>query len=139
MSFSTVADVMNPKVIYVNDTDSITTVIELFESAHISGVPVKNQTGEVVGVISKTDIVSEKLYKYFEASSDLNTIKVSEFMNPNAPVTVHQSKPLDDAITLMIEHHIHRVFVCGDDGEITGIVTTFDIVKQMRFAFESYI
>lgn len=139
MSQSRISDIMSRTVFDVHESDSLMQVVTLFETHHISGVPVKNDQGTYVGVLSKTDFVSRKLANLIAEKGNLDSISVKELMNPTPPISIHENQPLDDAIELMLEHHVHRVFVTDDDGQFTGIITTFDIVRFTRFTFEAYL
>jgi CBS domain-containing protein len=53
----TVRDIMNPDIISVRSGTTVEALVQLLDEASISGVPVLDSTGKVVGVVSRTDVV----------------------------------------------------------------------------------
>ncbi len=132
MNKSQVEAIMSPNVIKVNASESLASVIHIFEAAHISGSPVVNDAGEIVGIISKTDLASGKLIKLLESGRDFRTITVKDVMNTTEPICIHRNGSLFEVLALMQKRKIHRVFVSDDNNEISGVISTLDIVKMIR-------
>jgi CBS domain-containing protein/quercetin dioxygenase-like cupin family protein len=55
----TAADVMNPLVVAATPSTSLRAIVELFVEHRISAAPVVNEAGEVVGMVSETDLIDE--------------------------------------------------------------------------------
>jgi hypothetical protein len=89
-----------------------------------SAVPIVDEDGRPLGVLSKTDLVRDG------APSDA---AASDVMTP-VVLTVPENASLGDAVELMATHAIHRVFVVADSGEITGVLTTMDVVRWLALA-----
>lgn len=128
-AYVTVQDFMSKKPIHINEDDTISFVINMFERTRISGAPVINAKGEYVGVISKTDLASGKLLKY---GKDLDTATAKLFMSKGKPLTLMQDAPLESALDLMLEKHVHRLFVDDGKGEIIGVISSFDILRAIH-------
>lgn len=128
-----VSDIMTPHVISINENDSVSFVIKLFSSCHISGAPVENMEGEYVGVVSKTDLFHRRVLEHMEQYGSLNDLPVKTIMNANQPLVVDAATTVEKASELMLEHHIHRVFVTAK-GEMVGVVSSYDVLKVVANA-----
>ena len=106
---------------------------KILDDKRISGVPVVSADGALVGVVSKTDL----LRKYIELSeandsgATLADFKVHEIMSPDS-LTVEPGEDLEAVADKMINRHVHRVLVRNGCGEISGIVTSFDLFRAVR-------
>lgn len=89
----------------------------------ISGVPVVNASGLLVGIITNRDL-------RFETRFD---IPVSEVMTPQPLVTVPVGTTLDEAKVKLQKHRIEKLLVVDDDGHLKGLITVKDIQKAIRF------
>lgn len=125
----TVQDFMSNKPIHINEEDSISFVVNMFERARISGAPVINGQGDYVGVITKTDLTGRKLLKF---AKDLDKATARDFMCPDKPLCIAQDAPLEQAVEMMLEHHVHRLFIVDESGHIIGVISSFDIMKSIR-------
>ncbi|MBP9663281.1 MAG: IMP dehydrogenase [Pyrinomonadaceae bacterium] len=89
----------------------------------ISGVPVTDAAGLLVGIITNRDL-------RFETRSD---IPVSEIMTPQPLVTVPVGTTLDEAKVKLQKHRIEKLLVVDDDGHLKGLITVKDIQKAINF------
>ncbi len=121
-----VGDIMEPGVLTVPPDTSVSELEDLLSRHRISGLPVVNDTGMVIGMVSKSDVVSTlrevggKLY---------NTLTVKTVMNPEV-VSCEVSADVASVARTMQDKRIHRVVVC-DAGRVAGIVTTFDMLTAV--------
>lgn len=91
----------------------------------IGGAPVCDDDGQIVGVISKGDLVD-----LAANGRDDSDATVADVMTP-AIVSVEEDDSLVDAIQLMVGHGIHRVVVLDDAGHAAGIVTAMDVLRSL--------
>jgi CBS domain-containing protein len=100
----------------------------LIRDHHVSGLPVIDHEGALVGVISQTDFVHldnpEVRALIRHASSG---IRVGEIMS-RPPVTVLLTTPLLDAARLMIDERVHRVVVIDQQQHPLGVLSAMDFV-----------
>lgn len=94
----------------------------------ISGLPVVDETGELVGVISQTDFMhlgnpDVQALIHHRASG----IRVGEVMS-RPPVTVTVSTLLSEAARKMVDEHLHRVVVVDDRQRPIGVLSAMDFV-----------
>lgn len=151
----TVADVMSRDPIMVKPQTPIKEAIKILTEQRISGLPVVDDAGSLVGVISETDLlwqetgVEPPIYIMFLDSviflenparheQELHKAlgqTVGEVMSTN-PVTVESDQPLRKAAKLMQEKSIRRLAVVNDQGKVIGILTPGDIVRAMAAEFK---
>ncbi len=89
----------------------------------ISGVPVVDERGLLVGIITNRDL-------RFETRFD---IPVSEIMTPQPLVTVPVGTTLDEAKVKLQKHRIEKLLVVDDNGHLKGLITVKDIQKAINF------
>ena len=97
--------------------------LQVMERFHISGVPVVDETGHLVGIITNRDL-------RFETRFD---IPVSEVMTKQPLVTVPVGTTLDQAKTVLQKHRIEKLLVVDDDKHIKGLITVKDIQKAIKY------
>ena len=101
----------------------VSEAMEIMERFRISGVPVVDEDGFLVGIITNRDL-------RFETRFDIN---VSEVMTPQPLVTVPVGTTLDDAKIKLQKHRIEKLLVVNDDGHLKGLITVKDIQKAINF------
>ena len=90
---------------------------------HISGVPVVDEDGHLVGIITNRDL-------RFETRFD---IPVSEVMTPQPLVTVPVGTTLEQAKAVLQKHRIEKLLVVDGDKHIKGLITVKDIQKAIKY------
>ncbi len=127
---ATVADVMVLDLVVIRANAPIEQAAELMDRHHISGLPVVDAAGTLVGVVSQTDIVRARSTEYLWANWP--GLSVRHLMT-SPPVTVQRSTPLAIAAARMERNHIHRLVVVADDDETLpiGILSTTDLVHDI--------
>jgi IMP dehydrogenase len=101
----------------------VSQALDIMGRFKISGVPVVNNQGLLVGIITNRDL-------RFETRFD---IPVSEVMTPQPLVTVPVGTTLDEAKVKLQKHRIDKLLVVDDDGHLKGLITVKDIQKAIRF------
>jgi CBS domain-containing protein len=123
-----VSEVMRSPVTTANEEDSITDAAKKMVSSNVKGLPVVDKKGELVGIVTKTDLT-----RYF--SENLRgKFKVKEFSQGRKGLPViHSSHTVFRAMDLMEETSADRVIVV-DDSKPIGIITETDLsfMRQQR-------
>jgi CBS domain-containing protein len=124
-----VGDAMTRDPIVLRDDDPDAVAAKVLDEAHISGAPVVDARGSLVGVLSRTDLLharaTERLWARWPG------LRVRHLMHWPA-ITVLATLSLDDAAALMEREHVHRLVVVepGRDRPV-GILSTTDLVHAM--------
>jgi IMP dehydrogenase len=101
----------------------VSEALNVMERYHISGVPVVDEDGHLVGIITNRDL-------RFETRFD---IPVSEVMTPQPLVTVPVGTTLEQAKAVLQKHRIEKLLVVDGDKRIKGLITVKDIQKAIRY------
>ena len=127
---TTVADVMALDLIVVRANAPLEQAAELMDHHRVSGLPVVDSAGTLVGVVSQTDLVRARSTEYLWVNWP--GLAVRHLMTA-PPITVTRSTPLSVAAARMERDHIHRLVVVADDDETIpiGILSTTDLVHDM--------
>ena len=153
----TAAAIMTPDPVCAEPSTTIRRLAMLLEENEISGCPVVDRGGRVIGVVSKTDLIRrcsegtpeippahlfEVVYERGGAwgggagvPMPEPLVCVQDFMTEGA-VTVGPDAPVHEVASLMVERHIHRVIVVDDEMHPIGMITTLDVLKRFPRAGE---
>jgi IMP dehydrogenase len=96
---------------------------ELMARFSISGVPIVESDGRLVGIVTNRDL-------QFETSLD-RTIR--EVMTSDSLVTAPEGTTLEDAERILHEHRIEKLPVVDESGTLQGLITVKDIFKRRLF------
>lgn len=129
-----VADIMKTELKTVSPDSSVADLIALQTDEHISGVPVVDQRGRLLGVVSTSDVLeavadapsAEDRERIFEDTA------VREIMTSH-PLTIGPDAGVMDAARQMLYLEVHRLFV-EDQGELVGVISQTDIVGTVAAA-----
>jgi CBS domain-containing protein len=126
-----VAELMQRNVKSIGGEASVAEAILTLADAHVSGVPVLDGSGRMIGVLSSTDVLAAEA----EAGDDterrrlLENTEVREIMT-RRPYTIGPSADVREAARQMLYADVHRLFVV--DGEaVVGVISTTDIVRAV--------
>lgn len=129
-----VKDIMTKNVISIRDDLSIKDAVIILRKNKISGVPVLDISGDVVGVFSESNIL-DKLPDILEEADKIPMIDVQELTSPSVstvmgkpPIVVSSDEDIKNVAKIFLEKYIHRVPVV-DNGRLVGIVSLGDILK----------
>lgn len=118
-----VRDLMTTDVVAVAPTTSIRDAARMMFRYRVSGLPVVDPEGHVLGIITEGDFLAMELKR---ADGGVTPEFVSEVMS-HSVLTVSPDLEVMDAARYMFEHDVKRVVVV-EDGTMTGIISRFDIV-----------
>ena len=110
-------DIMTKDVITVSPTTTVKSLAKVLIQNQISGAPVADKKGKILGVVSEADLVAKK-GKQVKAIMSKKVIGVTE------------ETPVEEIATLMTTHKIKRVPVMRAE-KVVGIVSRADIVRAI--------
>jgi IMP dehydrogenase len=99
-------------------------VVALIEQHHITGVPVVEKDGTVVGILTSRDMKFEKNL----------SLKVKEIMTPkDRLITAKEGINHDEAKKLFREHRVEKLPVVNKEFKLVGLITIKDIMKTIAY------
>ena len=114
-------DFMSRDVMVVQEGYSIKTAIEILRVHKISGAPVINPTGHLIGILSSYDLLIQA------SVQDLATgIKYNENV-----FSIEEDTPLKKIIVLLYQKKYRRLPVVNKDMKVTGIVSRIDVLSKI--------
>jgi len=120
-----VRDIYHKGVILCKPDTPLQEVVRVMADTEIHAVMVSEAEGEPpVGVVSHTDAIAH----YGE---DLTTVQACDVMTSHV-VSILEDATVEEAAEKLLESNIHRLLVVGENGVPLGILSTTDIVREMR-------
>jgi CBS domain-containing protein len=142
---------MNPEILSVPEEMSVRELARFLIDHEITGAPVEDKDGKLVGVVSVVDIASvasddgtvqgdrsspsffvtgwENKVAIEEIQSfriENDTLRVGEIMTPEV-YSIAEDERVSEVASAMLRGHLHRLLVTRDDRPI-GIVSTSDLL-----------
>lgn len=150
MRTTPVSDVMSHDPVVVQPETPLKEAIQILAERRISGLPVVDQSGKLIGIISETDLMWQEtgatppayimlldsvIYLENPARYERELHKalgqtVGEVMSSD-PVTITPEKSVREAAQLMHDRNIHRLPVLDSQEKVIGIITRGDIIRFM--------
>jgi CBS domain-containing protein len=148
-----VSDIMTTDVVSVLPTATVFEAAALMVQRHISGLPVVDEEGNIVGILSEGDLLhrvetgagkpqrswlAEFLFSNRKLAAEYlkeNALKVGDLMTENV-VCVIPTASLAEVADVLERHHIKRVPVTVD-GKLLGIVSRSNLVSALAHAAQA--
>ncbi|OIN61146.1 CBS domain-containing protein [Arsenicibacter rosenii] len=129
-----VSTIMTSSVLTVNLNDDLHQVIDLINHHKIRHVPVLN-AGEIVGMISRTDINRLTFSSLFDGQDDadeavLQMLTIAQVMT-HKPRTIPATMTIREVAEVFTEEEFHALPVVSGDNTLAGIVTTTDVINYL--------
>ncbi|WP_291999917.1 CBS domain-containing protein [Caldivirga sp.] len=118
-----VLDVMTKELAVVKHDEPLTSVAKVIADRKIRALPVVNNNGELMGLITSSDIA-----KAF--SDGAFTALVKDYMRHEVPI-ISWDRDIYDAMRLMMSYNIGRLIVINQEQKPVGIVTRTDILRYL--------
>jgi CBS domain-containing protein len=113
-------DIMTRRVYSIAPEASVQEVAQLLSGKNISGVPVIDKAGRIIGIITEADIIGKV---------DREGLCVADIMSPEI-IFVDEETPVGEIAMLLTERKIRRVPVMRN-GKLVGIVCRADIIHAV--------
>ncbi len=156
MNHLTAEDIMTADLYVVGADWDIERLTEFLLANSISGAPVISSEGDLLGVVSLTDIarfhsmplqemLASDMPDYYDPSIERSIsaeeidgyrveteklVKVRDIMTP-VIIKVAGETPIHEIAQIMIRSRIHRLFVTHDD-ELIGVISAYDLLKTIK-------
>lgn len=146
----TASQIMSREVFSVDPDMGLGELAALFTEKRVSGFPVVDSSGALIGVVTETDLIhqNERLHipttvAIFDAVLMLGSSKkiedelkkmaattVRQIMTSD-PATIGPDSTLTEIATIMGEKNVHTLPVLGNDGKLLGVVGKLDLIRAM--------
>lgn len=142
-------EIMTPSIKAVPQSWTMDRLARFLTDNEITGSPVTDETGEIVGIATLKDITE---FRWNASRTDTGVrmtpeeeqearrlrmaifeemgkvpVEVRDIMTPIV-LSVDEQTPVRNIAEIMMREHLHRIFITKDE-KITGIVTTYDMLK----------
>jgi IMP dehydrogenase len=97
--------------------------VEMMDRFRISGVPIVEENGHLVGILTNRDL-------RFELRLDL---PISEVMTKENLITVPVGTTLHEAKAILQKHRVEKLLVVDDNYKLKGLITVKDIQKAIKY------
>lgn len=145
----TAQDIMSREVITVDEQATVKELAQIFTTHQISGAPVVNSEGKLVGVVTENDLIfqSKKVHIptmitildavfYLEKPDAMKEemkkmigSRVADILT-GAAITVTETTPVDEIATIMAEKNVHTLPVVKGE-ELVGVIGKRDIIRSL--------
>jgi IMP dehydrogenase len=105
--------------IYLSPHHTVRDALQLMERYHISGVPITDEQGSLVGILTNRDI-------RFETNYDR---PIREVMTAENLITAPIGTTLDEAERILQKHKIEKLPIVDEQGKLRGLITIKDLLK----------
>ncbi len=149
---ATVADIMDSEPVTVSPGTTVEEVVRVLKRHDLPGVPVVNEGGRCVGIITENDLVIaddegdlhiphyielmggvvflEPLRRFEERLRKAVSSTASDMMTAD-PVTVGPDASVKEAARIIAEEGHNRLPVVEDDGRLVGVITRADVLRAL--------
>ena len=125
----TVAQVMTPDPIVLSADQTIQAATRVLEEQEISGAPVIDTDGTLIGVLSESDLVRARSTEHLWERWPGLTVR---HLTHTPALTADLGMSVREAAALMEQAHVHRLVVVDDDQQTPiGIISSSDIVRAI--------
>jgi len=132
MKISSILATKGHKIITIGPEQTLQNVVELLVRYNIGALPVLDENGKLIGIISERDIIH-----HTAKSGTLVGTAVREIMTRNVIVGVPQDDIISVANTMTEKRFRHLPIVEGDN--LIGIISIGDILKAQRDTYRGEI
>jgi IMP dehydrogenase len=109
--------------IFLSPQHSIHDALELMKHYRISGIPITDETGRLVGILTNRDLVFEENYDQ----------PIGNVMTKENLVTAPVGTTLTEARRILHEHRIEKLPLVDENYKLKGLITIKDIEKARKY------
>ena len=126
---ATIKEIMSKDLITVSQGDLLGKFKNHFSRRGIHHILVEDENRSLVGIISTEDMNRAYRFSLME-----DKVTAEHIMTKN-PTTLTEEMPILDAVNLFLMHQYRALPVLDKTGALTGIVTTYDLLKEILNAY----
>ena len=133
-----VIDLMSTEVVSIGPDETIKEAARLMVTERVSGLPVTDENGHLIGIVTEADFLERELDKdgggggllgavFGPATRQPDAVTVREVMSAN-PITIASDATLAEAARIMATNGVKRLPIIETDGSVVGVLSRADIV-----------
>ena len=142
-----IKEIMQRNVKSISPETDVKEALGLLEKMEISGLPVIDKEGRLVGMLTEKEVLSYILPSYIEKVgrfiyeenpkstkrkfAELSKIKVSQLMRKGV-VTAGEDTGLCEVVRIMLTQKARRLPIIDKSGKVVGIVARCDVLEAFR-------
>ncbi|MGG3564327.1 CBS domain-containing protein [Neobacillus rhizosphaerae] len=137
-------------VISVRPNSSIKDVMTTFVEKKIGGVPIVDENGKLLGIVTDGDIlraikpIDRRIQDYFSfityiAEEDLDErldemakVDIIRIAKTNGIVSVHPNDDMKTVVTLLSKHHFKKLPVIDETNHVVGVISRGDVIRNIQ-------
>lgn len=131
-----VASILRRETVCVRPETSVTSLTNLLLDRAIGGVPVVDEDGKAIGIVSRTDLLRRqedppdepRLERGFHVEREPET--AADVMTP-APISIIEAMPISEAAAIMAFEGLHHLPVRGSGGTCVGMLSSLDVLRWL--------
>lgn len=124
-----VGDIMSTEITSCHPRTPMRRVAQRMRNADVSALPVMDDAGHLVGIISQTDLVTLRAYR-----EEWEEMSAEHVMVRNV-LTTSPDTNVKEASDVMISNKVHRLIVVENDSDdkprVVGVLSMTDVVEEM--------
>jgi len=109
----------------IRPDQTVKEALEIMSTYKISGVPVVDEEGRLIGILTNRDL-------RFLHKRDYNK-PVEQFMTKAPLITAKEGISLEEAMEILQKHKVEKLPVVDEEGKLKGLITIKDIVKRKQY------
>ena len=125
-----VGDLMTSELVLLSPHDTLADAACLMATRHVDHILVVDDSGELVGTISYSDILYAAAYRPKPQLEEVQHVMTRK------PITVKYDTPLSTAVSKMNAKPFHCLPVLSDDGAVCGLITHAELLKSYHIYLE---
>ena len=123
-------DLMCTPAVVIREDDAVAHLCDVMQEAHVNGLPVVDENGEIVGIVTEEDVLYGSMGEAGgPAPANVDSVLVRDIMTSPA-VCATEDTDVVEICRMMWTMRIHRIPIVRD-GHVTGIVSAMDLVRAI--------
>ena len=127
---TTIKEIMTRDMVTVSPETRLDDFKNYFERRGFHHIPVQDDTGKLEGIISSEDISRTS---HFMVSSHM---LLAKHIMTVSPITINEETSIIEAVKVFLDHQFRALPVLNTTGDFVGIITPYDLMREMLHAFE---